>query len=107
MKWHDALAKKITVDEYYIHWGGMQFKVRYVTHNGFTYIESLPDSKRSRDFEEWLHLRSDLNTRYDRPHHWQPIIFNRDKKIVEWAVKAVEEAYNQYHQTNIKVKRKE
>ncbi len=99
MKWHDALAKKITVDEYYIHWRQMQFKVRYVVHNGFTVVEALPEyNKSTSDFSEWLRLRSDFNIRYDRPHWYHPIRFNRDRRIVEWATETIEKAYKQYYQ---------
>ena len=102
MSWHDALAKKIVVEEYYIHWRQMQFKVRYVVHNGYTVIEALPEyNKSTSDFEEWLRHRSDLNTRYDLPHWYRPIKFNRDKKIVKWATEAIANAHGQYHQESI------
>lgn len=102
MSWHDALAKKITVDEYYIHYRNMQFKVRYVVHNSYTVIEPLPEyNKSTDDFAEWFRLRIDMNTRYDLPHWYKPIKFNRDKKIVKWTLEAIEAAYGQYHQENI------
>lgn len=103
MAWHDALVKKITVDEYYIHWRGMQFRVRYIVHNGYTVIEALKDyNKSTSDFEEWFHLRSDLNTRYDQPHYWRPILWSQDKQIVDWATKAIAIAYDQYTQENVR-----
>ena len=99
MKWHDHLAKKITVDEYYVHHRGIQFKVRYVIHNGFTVIEPLPNSHKNTSFEEWFKLRSDFNTRYDKPHWYKPLPrFGRDKKIVNWAVDSIHKAYTQYYQ---------
>jgi len=105
--WEDHLVKMIVVEEYYIYvvsqeYGKMQFRVRYVKHNGYTVIESLPEYNRMlSSFEKWFHMRSDLNTRYDLPHWWQPIRFNRRKIITKWALKTIERAFKQYHQENV------
>lgn len=107
MNYRDHLAKMIVVEEYYIHvdtdkFGKMQFRVRYIVHNGYTLIEPLTDyNKRLNDFEDWLRLRMEFNTRYDEPHWYKPIRFNRERKIVEWALGNIQKAYNQYYQETI------
>lgn len=78
----------------------LEFKVRYVKHNGFTHIQLMakPDMlPKHRQFAEWFWLHSNHNTRYDKPHWYKPIRLGRKKKIVIWALESIDLAYSAFY----------
>lgn len=96
--WQRQLKSKITVDEYVIKWEHphthqmIDFRVRYVKHNGYTLI--LGDHS---EFGEWLSLHSEFNTRYDLPHWYRKLSwYKRDQAIVQWANKNLDLAFWQF-----------
>jgi hypothetical protein len=103
--WKKFLAQKINTEEYYIavptKYDMFQFRIRYVKHNGYTLV--LPVDHAAGElsifgvkFIEWFKFRADFNTRYERKGHWTPIRFNRKKKLVIWAVRNINAAYEQF-----------
>lgn len=103
--WKYFCTDHIVTDNYYV-WVSTQydtfhFKVKYVRRNGFTLIESVDfDRKQTSPFGnlflDWFSHRIDFNTRYDEPHWYRRIRFNRKKKIVTWAITNVDLAYSQF-----------
>lgn len=103
--WKEFLAKRVDVEEYYIavptRYDMFQFRIRYVKHNGYTLILPVDHvegelSVFGQKFVQWFKLRSDYNTRYDRRGWWKPVRFNRKKKLVIWAVAAIDHAYSEF-----------
>jgi len=101
--WKKFLAQKIDTEEYYIavptKYDMFQFRVCYVKHNGYTLILPIDHAEGElsvfgKMFVDWFKFRQDLNTRYDKPHWWRPIRFNRKKKLVIWSVNTVNQAYS-------------
>ena len=103
--WKQFYADKLVTEEYYItiptQYDIFTFNVRYVRRNGYTLI--LPvvmDITQVSDFGklfiDWFKIRSDFNTRYDAPHWWKKIRFNRKQKIVSWAVSSIDTAYSEF-----------
>lgn len=111
IKWREHFTQKIDVEDYYIsiktQHDSLAYVVRYVKHNGFTLLESSIAwpfqelTQDAKDFNEWLKFRSEFNTRYDRPHRYKPIRFNRKKKLVTWGVNTFQDAYNQWYKEKI------
>ena len=103
--WQKFLAKKIDTEEYYIsvptQYDLFQFRIRYVKHNGYTLIlpvdhEENKLSPFGKMFVDWFKLRSDFNTRYDRRGWWKPVRWNREKKLVIWAIANIDKAYTEF-----------
>ena len=103
--WRKFFAKKIDTEEYYIavptQYDMFQFRIRYVKHNGYTLLLPIDHEKDElspfgKMFVEWFKYRIDFNTRYDRPGWWKPIRFNRQKKLVTWAVRQINAAYEEF-----------
>lgn len=115
MNWREHFSQKIVVEEYYIimrtQYDSLTFKIHYVKHNGYTYMEHSPgfdfgkeQGDEAKEFLEWVRFRSDILTRCDRPHWWKPIRFKRKKKLVIWGVKSLQKAYNEFYQERVAIK---
>lgn len=103
--WKKFLAQKIDTEEYYIaiptQYDMMQFRIRYVKHNGYTLILPIDHEKGELSefgqlFMDWFKFRSDFNTRYEQHGYWRKVRFSRKKKLVIWAVANIDRAYQQF-----------
>jgi len=102
--WKKFVASRtLKIEEYYIsiptQYDVFQFRVRYVKHDGYTLILPIDHvegelSVFGKMFIDWFKFRSDRNTRYDGPHWWRPIRFNRKKRLIIWSVASVNTAYD-------------
>jgi hypothetical protein len=101
IKWRTHFGQKIVIEEYYINirlqHSHEQYIVRYVKHNGYTTINPVAGQK--TELSDWVKLNQTLYTRYDLPHWYKRIRFNRKKKLVLWGVKTIQKALNDYTQT--------
>lgn len=86
------MDKKIVIEEYYMthHKSQERFVIRYVKHNGYTTI--IPVAGQKSELSDFIKNHQVQMTRYDKPHWYKPIRFNRKKKLLEWADKAIEQA---------------
>lgn len=104
--WRQFVADRtIHTEEYYItvptQYDLFSFRIRYVKHNGYTLILPIDHEHENLSvfgamFIDWFKWHQQYNTRFDKPGWWKPIRFNRRKKLVQWALKSVDQAYTDF-----------
>lgn len=87
-----SLDKKIVIEEYYMthHKSQEQFVIRYIKHNGYTTIKPVAGQK--SELSDFVKNNRVQMTRYDEPHWYKPIRFQRKYKLMDWADKTIEKA---------------
>lgn len=84
------IDQKITIEEYYITFAySERYIIRYVTHNGYTTLK--PVAGQMTDLSLHVENHPTIFTRYNKPHQYKPIKFNRKRKLAEWAEKMLKD----------------